>query len=177
MKNRIVWLLIIGLLLSLLFYTRMTTASKADFDVYVDNQLSASSGIYQVDPDVHIILLDGYAIDCCMYRLLPLKDLGFTRSNCNKGMYYLNLKHKVLLTLTEVTKIKFKDNGKILRINKSSMAPGYLNIMQTADHVGRTLKITNDEIRFTPDTGMLNPCRISKKTEGKEIILKRKQVK
>jgi hypothetical protein len=132
--------------------------TKADFDVYVDNKLDNSISVYQRTADEYIVLLDDYSI----------QD--------RKGVYYVNLKYKTVDLLIRLEKIEFKDNGKIMKINKSSMED--LNLLQMVDSVDITLKITNDEIRFTPDCGLMgrDPGRIDR-LNGKEVILKRKQIK
>ena len=49
-----------GLLLNLLGCTRMATAVKDDFDVYIDNKLDNSISVYKLDAKKYIILLNKY---------------------------------------------------------------------------------------------------------------------
>lgn len=133
----------------------MATLTKENFNVYVDNKLDNSISVYKLNADEYIILLSDYVVT----------------KNDSRGVYYLNLTKKRVYLLT-VRKLEIKDNGKTMKINKSSMKD--LWILQTVDHSKKTLTITNDEIRFTPNpdlfTGGENPDRIDKK----EVILKRR---
>jgi hypothetical protein len=131
--------------------------TKADFDVYVDNKLDNSISVYKLDNENYIVLLSDYS----------LHDW--------KGIYYVDLKEKTV-NLLRVKKLEFKDNGKTMKINKSSMQED-LSPLQIVDHAKKNLKITKDEIRFTPDIGLLSPDKIDKRVYKKEIILKRKQIK
>jgi hypothetical protein len=63
-----------------------------------------------------------------------------------------------------------------MKINKSAMEN--LNFLQIVDDNHGNLKITNDEIRFTPDFGVMsnNPDSVDR-IHKKEVILKRRKTK
>lgn len=149
---------IINWILSLSLFTGMATLTKGNFDVYVDNKLDPSISVYQRTADEYIILLGDYS----------LKD--------DKGIYYVNLKNKTVSLLMGIKKLEFEDNGKTIKINKSSLEG--LNFLQIVDEDLRNLKITNDEIRFTPDFGMMsnNPDSVDR-IHKKEVILRKRQTK
>jgi hypothetical protein len=146
---------IIDWVLALNLFMGTATFTKGNFDVYVDNKLDTSISVYQRTADEYIVLLDDYSLDL-------------------KGIYYVNFKKKTV-DLLFVKKLEFKDNGKIMKIDKTSMED--LNLIQMVDRVGITLKITSDEIRFTPDCGLMgkNPGEIDR-LNGKGVILRRRQI-
>ncbi|MBU2574798.1 MAG: hypothetical protein KKH28_12045 [Elusimicrobia bacterium] len=147
---------IIDWVLSLNLFMGMATLTKADFNVYVDNKLDNSISVYQRTADEYIVLLGDYS----------LKD--------GKGVYYVDLKRKTVVLLIGVKKLELKDTSKLMKINKSSMES--LNFIQIVDDELRHLKMTTDEIRFTPDCGLLgrDPGQIDRLNK-KEVILRRRQ--
>lgn len=139
----------------------MATLTKENFDVYVDNKLDNTISVYKLDDDRYIVLLKEYT----------LAD----RKNMSMGVYYLNITKKKIYMLINVRKLEIKDEGKSIKINKSSMED--LSIIQIVDNYKRNLKITDAEIRFTPHPGLMSPDRIDAKIHKKEVVLKRVQSK
>jgi hypothetical protein len=150
---------IIDWILALNLFVSMATFTKDNFDVYVDNKLDSSISVYKLDNENYVVVL--------------LSDYSL---NDWKGIYYIDLKEKTV-NLLRVKKLEFKDNGKTIKINKSAMEED-LNLLQMVDHDKKNLKISNDEIRFTPDLGLItqggDPTRIDR-IHKKEVILRKRQ--